>query len=196
MNLELGDLLFSSQYFAEGIRYCVLRKLCKPLLYRWFIHKAGKRKSSRTFSFPECLQNGGKVVFFMPEEKEVAKIILDELPVESLKTILFIAHGDQEILFSQKKAQVSYYTDDGCRYGEDQFDRIEYQVKTYAPVACVYPGPHKPQFLYLALISGAACRIGFDCAREYPFLNMSLHELKTISPARMIARYFIKGKIG
>ncbi len=188
--------MFSSRYFAEGKRYFVLRLLCKPLLYRWFIRKAGKINNSKTFSFPECLQNGDKVVFFMPEEKETAKVILSELPEESLKKILFIAHGDQEILFSKKKTQVSYYTDKGCRYGEALFDRLEYQVKTYAPVACVYPGPYKPQFLYLALISGAICRVGFDCAKDYPFLNLSLHPLKTISPARMIARYFIKGQKG
>jgi len=188
--------LFSSQYFADGKRYFALRMLCRPLLYRWFIHKAGITKNSKAFSFPECLQNGTKTVFFMPEEKEAAQIILGELPEDSLKTILFIAHSDLEILFSKKKAQVSYYTDKDCRYGESQFDKLEYQVKTYAPTACVYPGPYKPQFLYLALISGATCRVGFDCVKEFPFLNVSLHQLKTISPARMIARYFTKGKKG
>ena len=35
-------------------------------------------------------------------------------------------------------------------------------------------------------------RAGFDCVHEYPFLNISLHQLKTISPARMMARYFTK----
>jgi len=188
--------LFSSEYFANGKRFFALRFLCKPLLYRWFIRKAGQMKKTKAFSFPECLESQEKVVFFMPEDKEIAKIILSELPEESLKKILFIAHGDLEILFSTTKAQVSYYTDEGCRYGETLFDKLEYQVKTYAPVACVYPGPYKPQFLYLALISGAACRVGFDCAKEFPFLNVSLHPLKTISPARMMARYFIKGKKG
>ena len=188
--------MFSSRYFADSKKYFAMRLLCKPLLYRWFAYKARKARNSKTFSFPKCLQDHEKTVFFMPEEKEIAKIILNELPEESLKKILFIAHGDLEILFSKKPAQVSYYTDKGCRYGETNFEKLEYQVKTYAPVACVYPGPYKPQFLYLALISGATCRVGFECVKEYPFLNVSLHQLKTISPAKMIARYFIKGKKG
>ena len=91
-----------------------------------------------------------------------------------------------------KTAKRPCYTDKGCRYGEPLFEKLEYQIKNYAPLACVYPGPYKPQFLYLALISGASLRAGFDCVREYPFLNISLHQLKTISPARMMARYFIK----
>ena len=132
----------------------------------------------------------------MPEDKKNAKVILEELPDECLKNILFIAHGDLEILFSKKKVTASYYTDKGCRYGEPMFDKLEYQIKSFAPSACVYPGPYKPQFMYLALISGAILRVGFDCTREYPFLNASLHTLKTISPARMIARYFIKNKEG
>ncbi len=188
--------MFSSRYFANGKKYFALRFLCKPLLYRWFAYKAQITKESKTFSFPECLQNGEKTVIFMPEDKEVAKVILSEIPDENLKKILFVAHSDLEILFSKKRAQVTYYTDEGCRYGEPLFDKLEYQVKTFAPTACVYPGPYKPQFLYLALVSGAACRVGFDCAKEYPFLNLSLHPLKTISPARMMARYFTKGKKG
>lgn len=188
--------MFSSRYFADGKKYFVLRFLCKPLLYRWFAYKAQITKESKTFSFPECLQNGEKTVIFMPEDKDATQIILSELPEERLKTILFVAHSDLEILFSKKRAQVTYYTDEGCRYGETLFDRIEYQIKTFAPTACVYPGPYKPQFLYLALISGAACRVGFDCAKEYPFLNVCLHQLKTISPARMMARYFTKGGKG
>ena len=188
--------MFSSQYFADDKRYFAMRLLCKPLLYRWFSHKVKKIKNSKAFSFPKCLQDGEKTVFFVPEDKEIAKTILSELPEESLKNILFIAHGDLEILFSKKQAQVSYYTDKGCRYGETNFEKLEYQIKTFAPVACVYPGPYKPQFLYLALVSGAVCRVGFDCTKEYPFLNLSLHQLKTISPAKMMARYFIKGKLG
>ena len=188
--------MFSSRYFADDKRFWVLRLLCKPLLYKWFIYKAGKIKNPKTFSFPKCLQDGEKTIFFMPDEKEIAKVILSELPEESLKSILFVAHGDLEIFFSKKKAQVLYYTTKGCRYGETLFEKLESQIKNYAPVACVYPGPHKPQFLYLALVSEAACRVGFDCTKEYPFLNVSLHQLKTISPARMMARYFIKDKKG
>ena len=184
--------MFSSQYFADGKRSFAMRLLCKPLLYRWFANKAGKIKDSKTFSFPKSLQDHVKTVFFMPEDKKIAKIIIDELPEESFKSILFIAHGDLEIFLAKKKAIASYYTDKGCRYGESIFEKLEYQVKTYAPVACVYLGPYKPQFLYLALVSGAALRVGFDCVREYPFLNISLHTLKTISPARMMARYFSK----
>ena len=184
--------MFSSLYFADGKRYFAMRLLCKPLLYRWFANKAGKIKDSKTFSFPKSLQDHEKTVFFMPEDKKIAKIIIDELPEESFKSILFIAHGDLEIFLAKKKAIASYYTDKGCRYGESIFEKLEYQVKTYAPVACVYLGPYKPQFLYLALVSGAALRVGFDCVREYPFLNISLHTLKTISPARMMARYFSK----
>ena len=184
--------MFSSRYFADGKRYFAMRLLCKPLLYRWFLRKAGYNKSSDTFSFPQSLQDHEKTVFFMPEDKKIAKVILDELPEESFKSILFIAHSDLEALLQKKKATASYYTDKDCRYGEPLFDRLEYQVKTYAPLACVYLGPYKPQFLYLALISGAVLRVGFDCAREYPFLNLSLHALKTISPARMMARYFSK----
>lgn len=189
---KIGDLLFSSRYFADGKKYFLLRLLCRPLLYRWFRGKVGKIKSSKSFSFPKCLENHEKTVFFVPDDKKIAKTILDELPEESLKTILFIAHGNLEILFSKKNAIVSYYTDQGCRYGEPLFERLEYQIKTYAPVACVYLGKIKPQFLYLVLISGASCRVAFDCTREFPFFNVSLHQLKTISPAKMIARYFIK----
>ncbi len=184
--------MFSSQYFADGKRYFAMRLLCKPLLYRWFAYKAGKIKSSKTFSFPKSLQDREKTVFFIPEDKKIAKVILDELPEDSFKSILFIAHGDLEILFSKKKANASYYTDKGCRYGEPLFEKLEAQIKAFAPEACVYLGPYKPQFLYLALTSGAVLRVGFDCTREYPFLNVSLHPLKTISPARMMARYFIK----
>ncbi len=184
--------MFSSSYFADGKQFFPMRLFCKPLLYRWFRSKVGKSKSSKNFSFPKSLQDHEKTVFFLPEDKKIAKTILDELPEESLKTILFIAHGDLEILLEKKKATASYYTDKGCRYGEPLFERLEYQVKAYSPVACVYLGPFKPQFLYLALASGAALRVGFDCAKEYPFLNVSLHPLKTISPARMMARYFVK----
>lgn len=184
--------MFSSQYFADGKQYFAMRLLCKPLLYRWFAYKAGKIKNSKAFSFPKSLQEHEKTVFFMPEDKKIAKVILDELPEECLQSILFVAHGDLEILFDKKKAIATYYTDKGCRYGESLFEKLEYQIKTYAPLACVYIGPYKPQFLYLALVSGASLRVGFDCVREYPFLNLSLHTLKTISPARMMARYFSK----
>ena len=156
------------------------------------MYKAGKIKNPKSFSFPKSLQDREKTVFFVPEDKKIAKIIVDELPADCFKSILFIAHGDLEILFSKKKATVSYYTDKGCRYGEPLFEKLENQIKSFAPLACVYVGPYKPQFLYLALVSGASLRAGFDCVREYPFLNISLHQLKTISPARMMARYFIK----
>ncbi|MBQ2559506.1 MAG: hypothetical protein II565_02785 [Fibrobacter sp.] len=182
--------MFSSQYFADGKQFFCARLLCKPLLYWWFKRKVGKIKRSKTFSFPKTLQNHEKTVFFMPEDKKIAKVILDELPEEAFKSILFIAHGDLEILLNKKKAIASYYTDKGCRYGEPLFEKLEYQIKTFEPLACVYLGPYKPQFLYLVLASGAALRVGFDCAREYPFLNVSLHPLKTLSPARMMARYF------
>jgi len=188
--------LFSSSYFADGKRYFAMRLLCKPLLYRWFLFKVGKSKGSKSFSFPKTLQNHEKTLFFVPEDKKFAKIVLDELPEESLKNILFIAHGDQEILFSKKKTNVSYYTDKGCRYGEPIFEKLESQIKSFAPVACIYPGPYKPQFLYLALASGASLRVGLDCTREYPFLNVSLHPLKTISSARMLTRYFSKNNEG
>ena len=184
--------MFSSAYFADGKKYFAMRFLCRPLLYRWFVKKAGISKRSKSFSFPETLQKNEKTVFFVPEDKKLAKVILDEIPEERLKTILFIAQSDLEIVFSKKNTIVSYYTDKGCRYGEPLFEKLEYQIKTYNPVACVYPGPYKPQFLYHALVSGATLRVGFDCPREYPFINVSLHALKTISPARMIARYFVK----
>ena len=169
-----------------------MRLLCRPLLYRWFLRKAGKIKSSKSFSFPKSLQERKKTVFFMPEDKDIASVILNELPIDSFKTILFVAHSDLEPLLEKKKVIATYYTAKGCRYGESQFEKIEYQIKTFTPLACVYFGPFKPQFLYLALTSGAALRVGFDCAREYPFLNVSLHTLKTISPAKMMARYFSK----
>lgn len=184
--------MFSSQYFADGKQFFYMRLLCKPLLYWWFKRKAGKIKSSKAFSFPKSLQDHEKTVFFMPDDKKIAKVILDELPEDCYKSILFVAHGDLEILLNKKKATATYYTDKGCRYGEPLFEKLEYQIKNYAPLACVYLGPYKPQFLYLALISGASLRVGFDCVKEYPFLNVSLHPLKTISPARMMARYFIK----
>ncbi|SHK69637.1 hypothetical protein SAMN05720759_105184 [Fibrobacter sp. UWB12] len=184
--------MFSSQYFADDKRYFAMRFLCKPLLYRWFLRKAGPVKNTKAFSFPKSLQEHEKTVFFLPEDKKIAKVILDELPEVSFQSILFIAHGDLEILLAKKKAIASYYTDKGCRYGESIFEKLEYQIKTFAPHACVYLGPYKPQFLYLALVSGANLRVGFDCIREYPFLNISLRTLKTISPARMMARYFSK----
>lgn len=185
--------MFSSPYFADGKQFFAMRLLCKPLLYKWFVKKAGPiNKRQKSFSFPKTLQDNEKTVFFVPEDKKQAKTILDELPEERLKTILFIAHSDLETLFSKKNAMVSYYNDKECRYGEPLFEKLEYQIKTYAPTACVYPGPYKPQFLYLTLISGASLRVGFDCTREFPFFNVSLHQLKSISPARMIARYFAK----
>ncbi len=184
--------MFSSQYFADDKQYYAMRLLCKPLLYRWFAYKAGPIKNTKAFSFPKSLQEHEKTLFFMPEDKKIAKVILDELPKECFKSILFIAHGDLEILLQKKKANASYYTDKGCRYGESIFEKLESQIKAFEPLACVYIGPYKPQFLYLALVSGASLRVGFDCVREYPFLNISLHTLKTISPARMMARYFTK----
>ena len=185
--------MFSSPYFADDKQFYLMRLLFwKPLLYRWFLFKAGKIKNTKTFSFPKSLQDREKTVFFLPDDKKIAKVVLDELPSDCFKSILFIAHGDLEILFAKKKATVSYYTTKGCRFGEPLFEKIENQIKSYAPLACVYLGPYKPQFLYLALLSGASLRVGFDCVREYPFLNVSLHQLKTISPAKMMARYFIK----
>lgn len=185
--------MFSSPYFADDKQFYPMRLLFwKPLLYRWFLFKAGKIKNPKQFSFPKSLQDHEKTVFFVPEDKKIAKVIVDELPSDCFKSILFVAHGDLEIIFSKKKATVTYYTDKGCRYGEPLFEKLEYQIKNYAPLACVYPGPYKPQFLYLALVSGASLRAGFDCVHEYPFLNISLHQLKTISPARMMARYFTK----
>ena len=185
--------MFSSPYFADGRKFFLMRLLCKPLLYKWFLRKV-ENKNTKAFSFPKCLENNEKTVFFVPDDKKIAKTILDELPEKSLKNILFITHENLEILFSNKNAIVSYYTDKGCRYGEPLFERLEYQIKTFAPVACVYIGKFMPQFLYLVLVSGAACRVGFDCTREFPFFNVSLHQLKTISPAKMLARYFIKAE--
>ena len=184
--------MFSSPFFAAGKKYFFARLLCKPLLYRWLLRKVGKIKGSKTFSFPKCLENHEKTVLFIPNDKKIAKTILDDLPDDSFKSILFVTHGDLEILFSKKTTMVSYYTDKGCRFGEPIFEKLEYQIKTFAPVACIYLGNIMPQFLYLVLISGASCRVGFDCAREYPFFNVSLQPFKNISPAKMIARYFTK----
>ena len=105
--------MFSSSYFADGKQFFPMRLFCKPLLYRWFRSKVGKIKGSKTFSFPKSLQDHEKTVFFLPEDKKIAKTILDELPEECIKTILFIAHGDLEILLEKKKATASYYTDKG-----------------------------------------------------------------------------------
>ena len=106
--------MFSSPYFADDKQFYPMRLLFwKPLLYRWFLFKAGKIKNPKQFSFPKSLQDHEKTVFFVPEDKKIAKVIVDELPSDCFKSILFVAHGDLEIIFSKKKATVTYYTDKG-----------------------------------------------------------------------------------
>ena len=87
--------MFSSPYFADDKQFYAMRLLFwKPLLYRWFLYKAGKIKNPKHFSFPKSLQDHEKTVFFVPEDKKIAKNIVDDLPPEAFKSILFVAHGD------------------------------------------------------------------------------------------------------
>lgn len=114
---------------------------------------------------------------------------LNRMPQAWFQNVQFVAHESLHALISAKRSHAFYFSDSECRFGERVFGELETNIKDFGASVCIYLGQAFLPRLYLAKVSGAACRIGFDCENFYPFLNMSLRPDGS-SEAELIAKYY------
>jgi len=176
-----------SPYFTDRFRYFFKRFSSKESLFRWFLKQAGE--DSGAFDFPAALKGNPKTLVFLPRDMEHAASFMHAMPDAFFKNVLLCAHESLQAIVSAKRAQVLYYSDLECRYGEPVFDELGYKIKDFAPQVCIYLGEPFLPTLYLAKTSGANCRIGFATENCYPFLNLSLL-LDKSNEATLISQYY------
>lgn len=176
-----------SPYFKDCFRYFSKRFSSKESLFRWFLQQAGE--DSGAFDFPAALKGNPKTLVFLARDMERSAAFMHAMPDAFFKNTLVCAHESLQAIISAKRANALYYSDLDCRYGEPAFEELERKIRDYAPQVCIYLGDVFLPRLYLAKVSGAACRIGFISENCYPFLNMSLHPDKS-SEASLICEYY------
>jgi hypothetical protein len=176
-----------SLYFKDCFRYFFKRFCRKESLFRWFLNQAGE--DTGAFDFPAALRGNPKTLVFLPRDMEHSASFMHAMPDSFFKNTLLCAHESLHAIVSAKRAQVLYYSDLECRYGEPAFEEMEQKIKDYAPQVCIYLGESFLPRLYLAKVSGANCRIGFATENCYPFLNLSLH-LDKSNEATLISQYY------
>lgn len=176
-----------SPYFADRFKFFFKRFASQQTLYKWFLQQAGEE--SGAFSFPAALTDNPKTLLFLPRDMESASTFLHTMPQAWFKDVLICAHESLHALISAKRAHAIYFSDTECRYGEIVFAEMEQKILDFAPTVCIYLGaPFLPR-LYLAKKSGAACRIGINTEKIYPFLNLCLNP-EGSSPAALIMKYY------
>ena len=176
-----------SPYFADRFKFFFKRFASPASLRRWFLKQAGEESGS--FSFPDILKNHPKTLVFLPRKFEDAVAFLSPMPKEWFNNVQFCAHESLQALISAKRSHAFYFSDMECRFGEPVFEGLQAKIEAYQPEVCIYlDEPFLPR-LYLAKVSGAPCRIGFNSESLYPFLNLSLHPDQS-SEAVLIAKYY------
>lgn len=176
-----------SLYFADQFKFFFKRFLNEENLFKWFAKQSGGETGA--FSFPECLADKPKTLIILPRDKRLATEFVQALPAAFYPFTLFCGHESIQPLIAVKKAKAFYYNDRECRYGENFYTDLQQSIKRFNPQVCIYLGqPFLPR-LFLAKISGAPCRIGFDVEQCYPFLNLSLKPEK-LSKAELLCEYY------
>jgi hypothetical protein len=167
-----------SLYFKDCLRYSLKKFASKESLQRWFIKQAGD--SSATFEYPMKLSEKQTVLILLPENTELVNAylpFLQKLCRIKKHGVLLFANSNLENLLqtNQVKQEVLYYTTLGCRYGEQEFQKIEEVLKA-RQITATFDLQDQTlfQMLYLCKTCGAAYRFGFDCESLYPLLNLSL----------------------
>ncbi|MCR5028705.1 MAG: hypothetical protein K6A31_05550 [Fibrobacter sp.] len=167
-----------SLYFKDCLRYSLKKFASKESLQRWFIKQAGD--SSATFEYPMKLSEKQTVLILLPENTELVNAylpFLQKLCRIKKHGVLLFANSNLENLLqtNQVKQEVLYYTTLGCRYGEQEFQKLEEVLKA-RQITATFDLQDQTlfQMLYLCKTCGAAYRFGFDCESLYPLLNLSL----------------------
>ena len=167
-----------SLYFKDCFRYSLKKFASKESLLRWFINQAGE--TSEVFEYPMKLSANQTVLMILPESSEdVSHYIpfLQKLAHIKKSGVLLMANTLHENLLQTNRIQqeVLYYTTLGCRYGEDEFQKIREVLKARHITASFYlQRSSLYQMLYLCKSCGIPYRFGFDCENLYPLLNLSL----------------------
>lgn len=164
-------------------------------MLRWFIKKAGP--VTEPFEYPIKVSNLNGILIILPERSDDLLSyaeLLRSLESQKIKGLSILSNKRHEKLLETLKIQseVLYYTALGCRYGEPEFRKLEQAVCERHPSLCLYLEP-KPifQLLYLAKVSGAAYRLGFDSEKYYPLLNLSLVAGEdSLQQAKSLAKIF------
>ena len=176
-----------SPYFTDRFRYFFKRFSSQQSLTRWFLDRAGNE--CETMSFPDVLKNMPRTLVFLPKDLKESSHFLKELPPRFMQIARFCVHEPLQSIIAANRAHAFYYSDKECRYGEPAFQELEEKIKEFAPQVCIYLGEPFLPCLYLAKVSGASCRIGFNCENCYPFLNLSLHP-STSTEAQLLKEYY------
>lgn len=176
-----------SPYFTDQFRFFFKRFSSPESVTRWFLKRAGNKDEA--ISFPEALKDLPRTLVFLPKDMKETTHFLKGLSPQFLQITKFCVHESLQAIISAHRAHAFYYSDTECRYGEPAFVELEKKIKEFAPKVCVYLGePFLPR-LYLAKVSGASCRLGFNCEKLYPFLNLSLKPSSS-SEAELLCKYY------
>lgn len=167
-----------SLYFKDCLRYSLKKFASKESLLRWFIKQAGD--FSVAFEYPMKLSEKQTVLFLLPEDTESVNAylpFLQKLYRIQKHGVLLLVNSKLENLLqtNQIKQEVLYYSTLGCRYGEQEFHKIEEVLKA-RQITATFDLQDQTlfQMLYLCKTCGATYRFGFDCENLYPLLNLSL----------------------
>ena len=126
------------------------------------------------------LSENQTVLMILPEQSEaVLRYIpfLQNLARIKKHGVLLLANAQLENFLQTNRIpqEVLYYTTLGCRFGEDEFQKIREVLVTRHITASFYlQRTVLYQMLYLCKSSGIPYRFGFDCENLYPLLNLSL----------------------
>ena len=117
-----------SLYFKDCLRYSLKKFASKESLLRWFIKQAGD--FSVAFEYPMKLSEKQTVLFLLPEDTESVNAylpFLQKLYRIQKHGVLLLVNSKLENLLqtNQIKQEVLYYSTLGCRYGEQEFHKIE-----------------------------------------------------------------------
>ncbi|PWJ57282.1 MULTISPECIES: hypothetical protein [unclassified Fibrobacter] len=176
-----------SLYFADRFRYFFKRFYSEVKLFEWFRERAGEETGN--IVLPDMLKGCPKTLIFLPKDIEQSSKFLKGLSPKIIKNTRFCVHESLQATVATHQGHAFYYSDSECRYGETAFETLEEKIREYAPEICVYVGENFLPRLYLAKISGANVRIGFNSEDVYPFLNMSLRPDKS-TEAALLNQYF------
>ena len=176
-----------SPYFKDQFRYFFKRFVSEDSLFRWFLNKACTETGA--FDFPKILESHPRTLVVLPRDMESSTVFMHRLPPAFFQNVLFLAHESLHSLISAKRTHAIYFSDKECRYGESVFDELAKKITDFSPEVCIYLGEANLPRLYLVKRSGASLRIGFNCEKLYPFLNLSLSP-ETSDEALLIAKYY------
>ncbi|MBP5247574.1 MAG: hypothetical protein J6Z31_06915 [Fibrobacter sp.] len=167
-----------SLYFKDCFRYSLKKFASKESLLQWFKKQAGE--TSETFEYPLKLSDNQNVLIILPDTAEEVALYFPFLQkISKIKKhgVLLLANSLFENLIqtNQVKQEVLYYTTLGCRFGEDEFQKLKEVIQARQIKASFYLQRQTLfQMLYLCKSCGIPYRFGFDCENFYPLLNLSL----------------------